>query len=165
MNYEKECIPMDQRSSHIYACRMEMLQFIMAALIQQEISRQKKLESYMPKMREDNMKTSNFRNYGTGRGAVSISLRPPPWYRGGEYKKLAPSWDLLKAYMTSKINRCEYTERYLKEVLYGLNAREVVDELGIDSVLLCYEKPGEFCHRRIVANWIELALGIKVEEL
>lgn len=28
-----------------------------------------------------------------------------------------------------------------------------------------YEKPEYFCHRRIVAEWLELALGLEVPEL
>ena len=33
-----------------------------------------------------------------------------------------------------------------------------------DCVLLCYEKPGDFCHRHILANWLEENFGFKVEE-
>ena len=34
-----------------------------------------------------------------------------------------------------------------------------------DVVLLCYEKPPQFCHRHLVAKWLEKELNIKVEEL
>jgi hypothetical protein len=30
--------------------------------------------------------------------------------------------------------------------------------------MLCWEKPGEGCHRRICAEWLETALGIVVPE-
>jgi hypothetical protein len=30
--------------------------------------------------------------------------------------------------------------------------------------LLCWEAPGKFCHRRLVAAWLEDALGIDVPE-
>lgn len=33
------------------------------------------------------------------------------------------------------------------------------------SVLLCWEKSGAFCHRRLVAEWLEDAVGEKVQEL
>lgn len=36
---------------------------------------------------------------------------------------------------------------------------------GPDVVLLCYEKPGQFCHRRLVAEWFEQELGLVVPEL
>jgi len=32
-----------------------------------------------------------------------------------------------------------------------------------DIILCCYEKPGEFCHRHVLANW--LADKIEVKEL
>ena len=34
-----------------------------------------------------------------------------------------------------------------------------------ETVLLCWEKPGDFCHRRLVADWLEKAIGIKISEL
>lgn len=58
-----------------------------------------------------------------------------------------------------------YTKQYYKEVLDKLDPKEIYDEIGEDSVLLCWEKPGSFCHRRIVAKWLEDNLSIKIEEL
>ncbi len=34
-----------------------------------------------------------------------------------------------------------------------------------DSILLCYEDAPMFCHRYIVAFWLELSLGISVPEI
>jgi uncharacterized protein (DUF488 family) len=31
-------------------------------------------------------------------------------------------------------------------------------------VLLCYEKPGEICHRRFIAEWLENGASISVPE-
>jgi hypothetical protein len=55
-------------------------------------------------------------------------------------------------------------------VLKPLDARAIYAELealagGAEPVLLCYEEPGELCHRRIVAAWFERKLKIKVPEL
>lgn len=33
-----------------------------------------------------------------------------------------------------------------------------------NSILFCYEENTEFCHRHIVAAWLEILLGIKVSE-
>jgi uncharacterized protein (DUF488 family) len=57
-----------------------------------------------------------------------------------------------------------YRAAYQK-ILDRLDPRKVYDELGEDAILLCWEKPGEFCHRRLVAEWIEAHLGVKVPEL
>ena len=31
--------------------------------------------------------------------------------------------------------------------------------------MLCWEPPGKFCHRRLVAKWLEEHLGVDVPEL
>jgi hypothetical protein len=36
---------------------------------------------------------------------------------------------------------------------------------GAGLVLLCFEKPGEFCHRRLFARWIEQQTGQHIPEL
>jgi hypothetical protein len=36
--------------------------------------------------------------------------------------------------------------------------------LGENAVLLCWEKPRDACHRRLVAEWFEHRLGIEVPE-
>lgn len=92
--------------------------------------------------------------------AVAISQGVPKWYKGKVYKKLAPSWALVKIE-----DEKEYVRRYKYEVLDRLDPAQVLKELGEDAVLLCWEKPGEFCHRRIVAEWLEEELGIEVPEL
>ena len=35
---------------------------------------------------------------------------------------------------------------------------------GDDFVMLCWEQPGEFCHRLVVAAWLQKELGVVVEE-
>ena len=43
--------------------------------------------------------------------------------------------------------------------------KEKASTLGLqDIVLLCYEKPGRFCHRHILAEWIKEKTGEEVEE-
>jgi len=59
----------------------------------------------------------------------------------------------------------EYTKLYHERVLKNLNPYTVWRELGEDAILLCYEEPGEFCHRRLVAAWIEKHLGFQVPEI
>lgn len=95
---------------------------------------------------------------------VSIARKSPLGFRGRNYKELAPSWELLKAY---KENHDEewYTERYYEQVLNRLHPASVLYDLGQDSVLLCWEAAGKFCHRRLVAEWLQNSLGIYVPEL
>jgi uncharacterized protein (DUF488 family) len=76
---------------------------------------------------------------------------------------------LVKHYRSGSITPEQYTEEYYRVVLSKLDPQEVLNEIislyGNDATLLCFEEAGEFCHRRIVADWIEKGTGIKVPEL
>ena len=54
---------------------------------------------------------------------------------------------------------------YQKNVLDKLSPEKVYHDLGENAVILCYERPGVFCHRRLIAEWFCDRLGIKVNEL
>lgn len=116
------------------------------------------------------MKTSYFaklRSIDKDLKPIAICLYPPKWYNGDVYKKLAPTWDILNKWKTSnkdEIAEQEYTEQYYIQVLNKLDAKKVYEELGEKSVLLCFEKTGDFCHRKIVAEWLNKKLGITVDE-
>lgn len=109
------------------------------------------------------MKTSNF-NFYKGNNGVSIAGKAPENYRGKQYKKLAPSYDIWKQYHDSHDHE-RYTHRYFNEILSKLNPQEVLNELGEDAVLLCYENPFDFCHRRLVAKWFKYNLNLDVNEI
>lgn len=109
------------------------------------------------------MKTSSFRISGSDPNAVSIA-RYPMFWSGRRYLALAPSRTLLKAWKAKELSEDEYTERFRQETLSALDPDQVFQDLGQDAILLCFEPPGEFCHRRIVAQWLEKALGIAVPE-
>ena len=99
---------------------------------------------------------------------ISIARAAPIWYKGLEYKPLAPSWDILNEYKITQ-DKEKYIERYTKEVLDNLNpyeVRETLMKLAEDwqIVLLCYEKPNAFCHRHLVADWLS-SYGIPVQEV
>lgn len=98
---------------------------------------------------------------------VSIAGRAPAFYNGIQFKKLAPTFEIFNAWKTGEINDFEYTSKFRKEVLGNLDKlyiKEALAAFGEEIILLCYEKSGDFCHRHIVADWIEEALGVPVEE-
>lgn len=106
------------------------------------------------------MQTSNF---ATFRGScnpnlVSIALWPPRGWCGRRYKALAPRGKMMT------LDEASYREAYQK-ILDGLDPQEVFEDLGEDAILLCWEAPGAFCHRRLVAEWLEEKLGVQVLEL
>lgn len=110
------------------------------------------------------MNTSYYAKY-KGDNAVSIAAKCPHWFTGRQYKKLAPSYYLLMAYKNGEINEEQFVNRYYAGVLNNLDARQVYEELGGNSVLLCWEKSGSFCHRHIVAEWLQSELGVEITEL
>jgi hypothetical protein len=54
---------------------------------------------------------------------------------------------------------------YRAQVLDKLDPMRVITDLGGDNiVMVCWEAPGEFCHRRVVAAWLRKHTGVLVEE-
>jgi uncharacterized protein (DUF488 family) len=89
---------------------------------------------------------------------VSIALRSPGAYQSRSYPTLAPRREMLK--MDEATYRVEY-----QKILDKLDPQKVFDELGENAILLCWEAPGKFCHRRLEAEWLAKHLGVKVPEL
>ena len=110
------------------------------------------------------MNTSYFAKY-KGENAVSIAGKTPDWYKGREYKKLAPKYDWWKKWRDESLSEEWYKEQYYKTILDKLDARQVYEELGEDAVLLCWEKSGKFCHRHLITDWFQKELGIEITEL
>lgn len=112
------------------------------------------------------MFTSYYAKHGTNRNAVAISVKPPDWYTGVTYPILAPSWELVRGIKGGRITEEEYAVEYLKLIKKrGASPYRTLSDLGENAILLCYEKPSDFCHRHIVAWWMEQELGTPVLEL
>jgi len=94
---------------------------------------------------------------------ISIAGKAPDWYDGLEYKKLAPKWSFFKEWKdgSHKGDNNYYTRQFYLQVLKETTVEYVkADLFGLSDgyldkvVLVCYEKPGDFCHRHLVADWI-----------
>ena len=90
---------------------------------------------------------------------ISICGKCPEWYKGIQYKVLAPKYKFFMEWKKNKDNDY-YIEHFQKEVLDTLEVENVINRLyelseGKDICLLCYEKPNDFCHRHLVANWLK----------
>lgn len=102
--------------------------------------------------------TSYFANYKElakqGIKIINTARFPPRWLSAPSLNCVKPS-PMLIHIMDPK----EYTARYQAEVLADLDYKSVMDEIhslaeGGDVALCCYEKPGELCHRHILATWL-----------
>ena len=113
--------------------------------------------------------TGYFANIGNYHGCLlSIASRNPEFYNGATMSAFAPPLKLIGAYKRGEINEFEYTDRYREEVLDKLDKEKIYEYLKAideteDVFLICYEKDG-FCHRHLVADWLENEVGLKVEE-
>ena len=111
------------------------------------------------------MKTSYFAKSKNNPNAVVITSGKPRWYKGKWYAKLAPPKELVISYKKGEINEEQYTEIYLKCIKdRNLTPQEVLNDLGNDAILLCYEGKGKFCHRHIAAEWLRGG-GVEIAEL
>lgn len=116
------------------------------------------------------MKTASYFTF-SGPGRIGITAYPPknPRFRPPHnFRPLAPKPDMLK------LPYDDYRERYFGQILAPLDPAETVAELerlaaGAEPVLLCYERPpfvgDNWCHRRMVADWLHDTLGLDVPEL
>ena len=101
----------------------------------------------------------NLRKLPPNVAPVSISLYPPSWWAGFEYKKLAPdAHDFSQYKRTGDVEK--FFQDYCAHTLEHLNRREVIDEIkkltgSRDVALVCFEGPGKFCHRHIASAWLE----------
>lgn len=103
---------------------------------------------------------------------ISICGKAPDWYKGLQYKKLAPKYDFFIRWKETHDNDY-YIKCFKEQVLDKLSVVDVINELNsllpncassCDIVLICYEKPSDFCHRHLVADWLNKN-GYLCEEL
>lgn len=95
---------------------------------------------------------------------ISIARWPPKWYDRAEMKTVAPTAYMVKG----DITREQYVKMY-KDILSRLRVEDVIADInrlsfGHDVALLCWEKPEDFCHRHLLADWILNESGVLVEE-
>ena len=104
--------------------------------------------------------TSNFRVSGHLPQAVAISLGLPRGWTGRRYRALAPPRILMEIVEPEK-----FIPLYRARVLDKLDPMQAIREMGGDNfIMVCFEPPGEFCHRRVVAAWLRKHTGVLIEE-
>lgn len=135
--------------------------------------------------------TGNYKNVRSGNTVSLTGDGGNAWgYYGPSYKKLAPKLitytpyaekyeELLKLkedalkiqeyYRFKKQIEDEYILSYYETRLKDLDIYELLETLeskfGSNIILLCHEEINEFCHRRLIADYIELKTGIYIPEV
>lgn len=107
------------------------------------------------------MNSKNFK--GREMNAVSIA-RSCRYWNGRVYKPLMPTWDIINI-----SDPVEYERVYREKILSKLDPLEVWEDLGEDAILLCHESAAkiesgeQFCHRTMVAKWLEEELWLQYD--
>lgn len=113
----------------------------------------------------DNIKTLEDNNIVP----VSICCYPPRDLNLHNYSLFAPSRDILS---NCRGSITLYKQRFTREILNMLSKDDVDNFLkelktnfeGKDIALCCYEKPNEFCHRHLVAEYLNQNFGLHITE-
>lgn len=113
--------------------------------------------------------TGRFHGFDASMGvAVAISLGKPKWPLPYE---IAAEVDALKPFGLLQLAGDEFDEAYRRRLDHiGVDTiraalAEIAAEHGGPLVLLCWERPGEHCHRRTWAAWWEDRTGETVPEV
>ena len=91
-------------------------------------------------------------------------------FEGKALPELAPKrafWDVWhdnKRKISEIENNKYYIKQYYKQVLKKVDILELLKDEE-NPILLCYEKGQDFCHRHILAEYIELRYGIVVRDI
>ena len=113
---------------------------------------------------------------------ISICGKAPEWYKGAQYKKLAPKYGFFMEWKQNHDNDY-YISHFNSEVLDTLTPAVVLNELQLKLpedvrakmdtpvqinndwhiALVCYEKSKDFCHRHLVAKWLQ-SNGVQCKE-
>ena len=112
---------------------------------------------------------ANLRNIPENITPIAICRFPPKTWYGTRFTILIPTLKALKDYQNTGDEET-FRKRYF-EGIDGLDAKRLAKALEQknpnsdthDVVLVCYEGPGKFCHRHLVAEWFN-ANGIECKE-
>lgn len=103
---------------------------------------------------------------------ISVCIKPPVWFKGKNYLPLAPKGEMFSQWKNNQDDE-EYIEKYNSSVLSNLdcaNVKSDLEKIAISEnpnceaiVLVCYEKPTDFCHRHLISKWLK-DNGVEIEE-
>lgn len=95
---------------------------------------------------------------------ICVAIGKPKFLNVPQMINVAPTRYMISGACSHE----EYLQLYDK-ILASQDANKVVEQIkalsrGKDVALCCYEKPGDFCHRHILAKWLTENTGIEITE-
>ncbi len=132
--------------------------------------------------------TGNYENVKSGNTVSITGDGGNAWgYYGRAFKKLAPRLKTYEEYINNidflrnlsleldeykkEVKRIEdeYIKSYYETRLHDVYIYDLLEEMhrrfGNNIILLCHEPIDEFCHRRVLADYIELETGMYIPEV
>ena len=132
--------------------------------------------------------TGNYENVKSGNTVSITGDGGNAWgYYGRTFKKLAPRLKTYEEYINNidflrnlsleldeykkEVKRIEdeYIKSYYETRLQDVYIYDLLEEMhrrfGNNIILLCHEPIDEFCHRRVLADYIELETGMYIPEV
>lgn len=101
---------------------------------------------------------------------VSIALKTPAFFKNPNFGGCCGPTESILYEIKNGGSKERYIQRYKDEVLViWKNPQILIDRLcyvseGKDVVLCCYEKPNDFCHRHLLAEFLNEKLGLDIKE-
>lgn len=101
----------------------------------------------------------NWKNWRKDTVPVSVCRFPPKSWTGAQLTEVAPPEWLLEGIKTNNIQLNLYVRIY-NQILIDLGKEGIMEKLkeksgGKDVSLICYEAPGDFCHRHLLKEFLE----------
>ena len=87
----------------------------------------------------------------------SISRYPPKNWKGNSIKDLSPNENLLRLVKSKEISFNEFKYKYLAQLEYLYTSGKfegMMLKIPDNSILICYEKDRNICHRYILLNYL-----------
>ena len=111
---------------------------------------------------------ANIKNLPENFCPISIAGKPIDGWEGSQYKVLAPKYQTWLNYKNGGREE-DYIIEYKRTVLDQTTREKTVSDLlrladGKIPCLICYESPGKFCHRHLVAEWLLQSKKISITE-
>ena len=113
----------------------------------------------------DKVYTSNYalaRKELPNRLLIGVSITAPEDFRDiHRIHELEPLQSTFIKWKNGDINAEQYKKEYAEGVLGKLSPIEVYEQTK-GKVLLCYENRSQFCHRKLITEWLREELGDNV---
>ena len=91
---------------------------------------------------------------------ISIALFPPKWYTGDELHAVAPDPVIFTGYKENIVSEERFKKFYENKIkqIGKEKILKMIEDIaeGQDVALVCFEAPGCFCHRHILADYLNI---------